>query len=160
MSKKLLICGVDDSAGAREAARVAARLADWLDAKLVVVSVAAVPVVPGASRVPGGPAELAAHAREEAEAVAERVAADAGIPEVERRVAMGSTVEALSRIAADDGAELLVVGSRGQGHLRAAFLGSVSAGLCRSAPCPVVVVPLPPERAQRDAGAPADDGRT
>jgi len=40
-----------------------------------------------------------------------------------------------------DGAGLAVVGSRGRGPTRAALLGSVSGGLIRSSPCPVVVVP-------------------
>ena len=41
--------------------------------------------------------------------------------------------------------DLLVLGSRGYGPLRAVLLGSVSSGLVRSAESPVVVVP-------RDAG--------
>jgi nucleotide-binding universal stress UspA family protein len=138
---RLLICGVDDSACAREAVRVAARLAQALGGELVLVHVARIPVVAGASGVPGGSARVAAHAREEADRVLSRVAEDAGEPAAVRRVAIGSAVEVLSGIAADEDAALLVVGSRGQGHLRAALLGSVSAGLCRNAPCPVLVVP-------------------
>jgi nucleotide-binding universal stress UspA family protein len=145
---RLLICGVDDSRGARAAIGVAAGLAAALEGKLLLVHIGSVPVVPGASGVPGGPAELAALTREDAERLLGRVADEAGIRDAGRRVEMGSAVEVLSRIAADERAELLVVGSRGQGHLRAALVGSVSAGLCRSAPCPVVVVPPSTERWQ------------
>lgn len=137
----LLICGVDGSIGAREAARVACRLADALGAKLLLVHVGTVIVAPGASRVPGGRAELTALAREDAERV------EAGAIGAELRVAIGSPVELLARTAAEEGATLLVVGSRGRGYLRAALMGSVSAGLCRSAPCPVVVVPAGAARA-------------
>jgi nucleotide-binding universal stress UspA family protein len=42
---------------------------------------------------------------------------------------------------AREGIDLLFVGSRGYGRLRGVLLGSVSAELIRSAPCPVVAVP-------------------
>lgn len=137
---RLLICGVDDSPGAREAARVAVRLAEVLAAELLLVHVGSVPVVPGASAVPGGRAEVAALAREDAERVLERVAVDAGATTAARRVAFGSAADVVRRLAEHEDATLIVVGSRGQGHLRAALLGSVSSELGRSAPCPVVVV--------------------
>jgi len=59
------------------------------------------------------------------------VAVDADIP------------EGLRRIAADLDADLLVVGSRGRGTVKAALLGSTSHALVADAPCPVVVVPSP-----------------
>ncbi len=37
--------------------------------------------------------------------------------------------------------DLLVMGSRGRGPLRAAILGSVSHSVARQAPCPVIIVP-------------------
>ena len=51
--------------------------------------------------------------------------------------------------ACDKGVDLLVIGSRGYGALGRVLLGSVSAKVVRSAPCPVMVVP-PPERRERD----------
>lgn len=48
-----------------------------------------------------------------------------------------------------EGVDLLVLGSRGMGPLRRVLLGSVSARVIRSAPCPVLVVP----RANRPPGA-------
>ena len=45
-------------------------------------------------------------------------------------------------LAAQSGsADLMVVGSRGYGPLRAVLLGSVSGRLVREAACPVIVVP-------------------
>jgi len=38
-------------------------------------------------------------------------------------------------------ADLLVVGSHGKGPMKRLFLGSVSEGVLRRAPCPVLVVP-------------------
>ena len=125
----------------------------------MLVHVGSVPIVPGASGVPGAQAELAATARADAERTLERVAQDAKVGAAQRRVAMGAPVEVLRRIAGEEAAALIVVGSRGQGHLRAAVLGSVSAGLSRSAPCPVVVVSPGATFALDDAATPAASPR-
>jgi nucleotide-binding universal stress UspA family protein len=45
--------------------------------------------------------------------------------------------------ACEDGADLLVVGSRGYGPVMRVLLGSVSAQLIHLAPCPVLAVPRP-----------------
>jgi nucleotide-binding universal stress UspA family protein len=44
-------------------------------------------------------------------------------------------------LAAARHVDLLVMGSRGRGPLRAAILGSVSHSVARQAPCPVVILP-------------------
>ena len=56
-------------------------------------------------------------------------------------------------VTAAEGAELLVVGSRGHGAIRGLLLGSVALRCVVHAPCPVLVVP-PPRRA-----APAAESR-
>lgn len=56
--------------------------------------------------------------------------------------AHGEAAELLATAAESD-ADLLVLGSRGYGPLRRVLLGSTSAGLLESAPCPVLVVPRP-----------------
>ncbi|MBV8195773.1 MAG: universal stress protein [Candidatus Dormibacteraeota bacterium] len=53
----------------------------------------------------------------------------------------GQPEEVLSRMATEREADLIVVGSRGRGHLRGMFLGSVSHALALHAPCPVVIIP-------------------
>ncbi len=54
----------------------------------------------------------------------------------------GPPAEAL--LEAAEGADLLVVGSRGRGGLGSLLLGSTSAHCVHHAPCPVVVVRTPP----------------
>lgn len=55
----------------------------------------------------------------------------------------GPTIEKLLEEIRNLKADLLVMGSHGRGALLSALLGSVSAGVLRHAPCPVLVVPFP-----------------
>jgi len=64
--------------------------------------------------------------------------APAGV-EVETRVVEGNPVDVL--VEASQGADLLVVGSRGRSGLAGLLLGSVSQRCVERADCPVVVVP-------------------
>lgn len=154
-----IVCGVDDSDGAREALRVADTLTTWLRARLVLAHVAATPHVPGTSAVVGAADELRRIEIEEGEELlAELAAAEQMGSSVERRVAFGTPGGALADIAEEEGAGLVVVGSRGRGAFRSALLGSVSAELIGSSPCPVVVVP-PGVAAARGAPAAGRLGR-
>jgi nucleotide-binding universal stress UspA family protein len=55
----------------------------------------------------------------------------------------GPPAAAIVQRCTEVGADLIVCGSRGQGQLKSMLLGSVSAGLCELAPCPVLVVRRP-----------------
>lgn len=59
--------------------------------------------------------------------------------EVRTLLVEGRPARELTKAA--EGADLLVVGSRGRGGMRSALLGSVSTGCIHHATCPVVVVP-------------------
>jgi len=72
---------------------------------------------------------------------------------VEGRLVEMTAADAL--VEASDGAELLIVGSRGRGGFAAAVLGSVSTACVRHAKCPVVVVPAP--RGHDETPAPGQD---
>ena len=63
--------------------------------------------------------------------------ADAGV-ELESSVVQGPASQAL--VEAADGADLLVVGSRGHGGFAGLLLGSVGQQVAHHAPCPVVIV--------------------
>jgi nucleotide-binding universal stress UspA family protein len=138
-----IVCGVDGSRGARVALRHAAHLAEQLDVRLVVAHVVQPPVsarglgptVPQLAEIP-----LAAlHAA--GEALVDRVLEEENLSDAKRRVVFGFPADRLANIAADEGAQLIVVGSRGRGTFKAALLGSVSADVLGVARCPVLVVP-------------------
>ena len=74
--------------------------------------------------------------------------ADSPVP-VEGRLVEMSAADAL--IHASEGAEMLVVGSRGRGRLAAAVLGSVSTACVHHAQCPVVVIPTPHDHDETEA---------
>jgi nucleotide-binding universal stress UspA family protein len=56
----------------------------------------------------------------------------------------GATVETILREARRLHADLVVLGSHGHGALHRALLGSVSAGVLRHAPCPLLILPARP----------------
>jgi nucleotide-binding universal stress UspA family protein len=136
-----IICGVDDSASAQGAARVARNLSGQLGLSLVFVRV-----------VDKGSAD------EKINAIAERLEsltsavsdADDGAHWL---VEVGHPADRLVAAAADANASMIVVGSDGS---RSPLLGSVSADVSRRAPCPVVVVPPGAEdRLNDEQGVPA-----
>jgi universal stress protein A len=70
----------------------------------------------------------------------------AGVP-VEHIVVRGRPRQEIVAVAADWGADLIVLARHGSGGLRNAFMGSTSEAVLRHAPCPVVVLPPPAEPA-------------
>jgi len=65
---------------------------------------------------------------------------DAGF-KVSALVVEGTPEEVMLRLAGEQQADLIVVGSRGRGHVRGILLGSVSHALAIHAHCPVVIFP-------------------
>jgi nucleotide-binding universal stress UspA family protein len=139
-----IVCGIDESAGPEAALRVASALAERMGLRLVVVHAVPIPAaelwlrpVPLAARA----GELDLLGREAGDRLLGWAGEAHGLSDAEERLESGSPSECLRAVASEEDAELVVVGSRGTGPLRAAILGSVSASLAREAPCPVVVVP-------------------
>jgi nucleotide-binding universal stress UspA family protein len=73
--------------------------------------------------------------------VADGIVADHPDLEIVPMLAEGRAAPAL--LDAAEGADLLVVGSRGRGGFKSLLLGSVSSACVHHAPCPVAVVPNP-----------------
>ncbi|MFL5931970.1 MAG: universal stress protein [Gaiellaceae bacterium] len=143
-----IICGIDDSESAKEAARVARALAAELRLGLVFV------------RVVGQDAPDA-----QVSAIAERLERlSAGSTDVDCGAAWlveaGQPADCLVSAAAKGEAALIVIGST---ESRSSMFSGISADVSRRAPCPVVVVP-PAAHAcaangRRVAGGPAGEDR-
>lgn len=145
-----IVCGLDGSDESAAALAVAAGLAERLEARLILAHVVE-PVQRLSSRASGIGGLAAADpvsvqeeidVQEEAGAsLLERAAETSGVADAGFRVEVGLPAERLAEIADEEEAELIVVGSRGRGAFKAAFLGSVSTSLVGIARCPVLIVP-------------------
>lgn len=138
---KTIVCAVDGSRGGVEALRVASQLSATLGLRLVLAHVA-----PG-YRLAGGRAGATPRARAQAERLLDRVGAQAGVNGgADRRAEAGDRASTLARVASEEAAALLVVGSRSQGRAGRQLLSGLAAELNATAPCPVLVVPPPARR--------------
>jgi nucleotide-binding universal stress UspA family protein len=131
-----IVCGIDDSPAAFEALRVASALSAEVDARLVLAHAAG-------GWIAGPDASLTTNqARQGGSRLLERVAREHNA-QAERRVEVGEPAEALARIAAEEAAILLILGSPRQRLLRRTLRSGLARDLAATAPCPVVVVPPP-----------------
>lgn len=143
-----IVVGLDGSADSHEAVRWAAGLARSLDADVVAVHALGLldQLEPDGPMVPTQPnrGEIA----DRAEGPWSEPLAEAG---VRHRVVLhdGNPVDVLLDVARGEGADLVVLGSRGIGGSPALLLGSTSTQVAQHAPCPVMIVPGP---GRADAG--------
>lgn len=136
-----LTVGYDGSPAAQRAIRWAAVEAARREATVRVVSCYSVPIVVG-PWIPSVPVDEVG-IREEVTADLDRtlkaIAADHPHVRFEKVVVRGAPRDQL--VAQAEGCDLLVVGSSGAGEVEAWLLGSVAHAVCRTSPCPVVIVP-------------------
>jgi nucleotide-binding universal stress UspA family protein len=136
-----IVCAVSESSGGAEAIAVAAGLSKGLGVRLVLAH-----VVDGYRRSDG--VEInGVQAHRAGQLLLDRAARRHSLENgVDRRVEVGDRARELSRIAGEEAATVIVVGSpdryrRGRGRM-----SRLSAELRSTAPCPVLVVPPPPRR--------------
>lgn len=134
-----VVVGVDGSDASKEAIAYAAEVASFRGVPLIAVYAWMPPLTPGLEYL--WSEELVSSQREAAE---EALAiGTAGLAErypdleVQREIVQSPPVAALVQIS--EGADLVVVGSRGRSGLTRLLLGSVSHGVLQALPCPVIV---------------------
>ena len=142
-----IVVGVDGSASAHAALRFAFEEARIRGARVRVVAAWHVPIaVYEGAYVPMDSSlgeELETNTRRAVEGALAEVGDVAGDVDVETIVREGQAAHVLLEEA--EGADLLVLGSRGLGGFRGLLLGSVSQQCAHHSPCPVVIVPHPRE---------------
>lgn len=138
----MIVVGVDGSEHAKEALRWALREAALRKSGVLALYGWTMPAPPGRIGYYAAPLQDPQPYQEGAEtmldSIVDEVAGDAGDVVIERSAVQGSPAEELVR--ASEGAELLVVGSRGLGGFSSLLLGSVSQQCAHHAHCPVVIV--------------------
>jgi nucleotide-binding universal stress UspA family protein len=136
-----IVVGVDGSPGSATALRWALDEARLRSATLDVVHAWTAPYVYGPLGMYGYTLDPAEFERE-AKQVVEKLLRDAEVADDGRvRPVVTEGRPAAVLIAAAEGADLLVVGSRGLGGFAGLALGSVSHQCVHHAACPVVVIP-------------------
>jgi nucleotide-binding universal stress UspA family protein len=138
-----ILLATDGSVEAQLAAATAADLAQKTNSDLHVLTVG--PDLP-LYELPEHPAEFEdvlrqtrREAKELLEQQTKRIEESGGTVK-ETHLREGRADEEIVEVAEEIGAGLIVMGSRGQGRLRRALLGSVSEAVVRHAHCPVTIV--------------------
>jgi nucleotide-binding universal stress UspA family protein len=139
---KLIFWATDGSEHADRALEYARQLAEASSAELVAAHVREF----SAGRSPGYPVHVdEGEIETKIEAQANELK-DSGINVRLERLegTAGGAAHAIADLAAADGADLIVVGTRGHGHVTGLLLGGVTQRLLHISKCPVLAVPPAP----------------
>jgi nucleotide-binding universal stress UspA family protein len=136
-----IVCGVTDSEAGRGALEVAAELSERLGLRLVLVHIS-----DGIRPLNGnGESSESVSARADGKGAARlvaRLAAEHGVAGVaDQRSAVGDPAALLGQIAAEEGADVIVIGSRERGRLRRRLESRLARQLEMETPVPVLIAP-------------------
>lgn len=139
-----IVVGVDGSEDSHRALAWAAEEARHRGATLHIVYSWTFPDV--AMRIDPGGEPPAVDLAKEAAAVVEEALATVDVSGIEVKREVCNENAATGLIHASEGADMIVIGSRGLGGFRGLLLGSVGNQVAQHAHCPVVIVPHPDRR--------------
>jgi len=131
-----VLLATDGSDDAKAATAWVKRLPLPPDREVMALTVIATPLVPLEPSVLG---ELDAALVAEARRLADDTAAELLTTRATGRAVKGDPRDEIVAAGRDWGADLIVMGARGLSGVKEFFLGSVSQGVARQAPCPVLV---------------------
>jgi nucleotide-binding universal stress UspA family protein len=137
-SKHRIVVGVDGSESSEAALRWAIQQAKLTGASVDVVMAWRYPSAYGLAPMAGSETDLEGDARKALIGILNRVSTLEPDVQVHPMVAEGHPAEVLVRTA--EGADLLVVGSRGRGTITSTMMGSVSINCVLHSHCPVLVL--------------------
>ena len=143
-----IIVGVDGSEAANKALKVACDLTKKYGAVLHVVNApreeTSALVAAGYGGYGAVTAEpLDAHFKEVGQRVIEAatdLAKSEGVSDVESHIVLTSPAEAITELANEVGADLIITGRRGLGNIASLFLGSTSLQVVKSADCACLTI--------------------
>jgi nucleotide-binding universal stress UspA family protein len=142
-----IVCGVTESEEGRGALAVAAELSKRLGLRLVLAHVAD-GIGPRDVTSEGSESVTTRAGREGAARLVARLAAEHGVAgSAEQRSAVGDPAALLGQIAAEEAADLIVVGSLARGRLRRRLESPLARQLETTTPVPVVIAPPRTRRA-------------
>lgn len=133
MNAKKIVFATDFSVASHEAFRLANTLAKEWGAKIILVHVQEPALAYGGGEFALGGLEPSV---ESLKPLLDEFKAE--VP-CERRVLMGDPAETVVRVAREEEADMIVVGSHGRTGLVRLLMGSVAEVIVRRAPCPVLV---------------------
>lgn len=141
---KRILIATDGSASSAEAVDFGVELAAEHEAKVIFVHVApALDVIPATGYGMAGAIPRIAHELDAFDRVsledAEEIAAREGV-EASSKLLVGNAVDEIVAYADSEGADMIVVGSRGHGTFASVLLGSVSRGVLSESKRPVAVI--------------------
>ena len=151
-----IVCSVSDTQEGHGALETAVELSERLGLRLVLAHVASGITVDGGEDGDVESVSMKAD-RQGAARVLARLAAEYGVAEsAERREAVGDEAALLGRIAAEEAADVIVVGARPRGRLRRGLESRLATELETETPVPVLIAPpraRGPQRAAAGNGA-------
>jgi nucleotide-binding universal stress UspA family protein len=131
-----IVCGIKDAFEGRAAAQVASALGQRLDLRIVLVH-ALTGLTPDSQK-----SLTAQQLRTNAKRALEKITHEAGVPGgPEIRVEFGDRAELLAQVAAEEGADLIVLGARTGGFRRRQLRCSLARELEAATPVPVMIAP-------------------
>ena len=138
---KVIIWATDGSSGAEQALKFAKGLAQADGGRLVVVHVKEMAIPAGR----GGKYPIKVD-QDEVQAAIRKQVDDLNQKGLQATLQLadvmaGGAAHVIAEIANEEGADLIVAGTRGHGSLSGLLLGNVTQRLCQIADCPVLVVP-------------------
>ena len=136
-----LVCGVNDIDEGRAALEMAVELSERLGLRLVLACVID-GIGPVASDSDGAESVMMKANREGAARLLAHLAAEYGVADsVERRSGTGDVAALIGQIAAEEAADLIVVGARAGGRLRRGLDSRFAEQLASETPTPVLIAP-------------------